>query len=100
VADPLAGSSAKRINMFLRWMVRKDSRGVDFGIWKNIRPGSLCCPLDVHTGYVARALGILRRKANDWKAVQELTASLRSFDPCDPVKYDFALFGMGMYEDF
>jgi uncharacterized protein (TIGR02757 family) len=100
VADPLAGSSAKRINMFLRWMVRKDSRGVDFGIWKNIRPGSLCCPLDVHTGSVARALGILRRKANDWKAVQELTASLRLFDPGDPVKYDFALFGLGMYENF
>jgi uncharacterized protein (TIGR02757 family) len=100
ISDPLSGSSAKRINMFLRWMVRDDSRGVDFGVWKRIAPSELMCPLDVHSGNVARKLGILTRKANDWKAVEELTASLRRFDPVDPVKYDFALFGLGIFEDF
>lgn len=99
VADPLRGSSAKRLNMFLRWMVRSDGRGVDFGIWKDIPMSQLCCPLDVHTGRIARALGMLRRNSNDWAAVLELTALLREFDPDDPVRYDFALFGMGMYED-
>ena len=100
IADPFSGSSAKRINMFLRWMVRNDSRGVDFGIWKQIDPSALICPLDVHVGNVARKLGLLTRKANDWKAAEELTTSLRKFDPSDPVKYDFALFGLGIFENF
>jgi uncharacterized protein (TIGR02757 family) len=99
-ADPLKNSSAKRINMFLRWMVRKDANGVDFGIWKSIQPSALYCPLDLHSGRVARSLGILTRKQDDWKAVEELTASLRSFDKKDPVKYDFALFGIGVNRDF
>jgi len=98
--DPLKGASAKRINMFLRWMVRKDEEGVDFGLWKNISPSNLVCPLDVHTGNVARKLGLLTRKTSDWKAVEELTDSLRTFDPADPVKYDFALFGLGVFEKF
>jgi len=96
--DPLQGSAAKRINMFLRWMVRRDSGGVDFGIWKTIPPSILACPLDVHTGNVARKLGLLKRTYNDAKAVQELDRVLRSMDRDDPVKYDFALFGLGMYE--
>jgi uncharacterized protein (TIGR02757 family) len=98
--DPFAGSAAKRINMFLRWMVRNDNSGVDFGIWSKISPSKLSCPLDVHTGNVARKLGLLKRKQNDAKAVQELDHFLRSLDPQDPVKYDFALFGLGAYENF
>jgi len=94
-ADPLRNSSAKRINMFLRWMVRKDQCGVDFGIWEKIKPSQLYCPLDVHSGRVARELGLLSRKQNDWKSVEELTVNLRLLDANDPVKYDFALFGMG-----
>jgi uncharacterized protein (TIGR02757 family) len=81
-------------------MVRDDSRGVDFGIWKQIDPSHLICPLDVHVGNVARKLGLLTRKSNDWKAAEELTANLRKFDPSDPVKYDFALFGLGVFEKF
>ena len=100
IADPLKNASAKRILMFLRWMVRRDSKGVDFGIWKQIDPLNLVCPLDVHVGNVARKLGLLTRKSNDWKAAEELTANLRRFDPSDPVKYDFALFGLGIFEDF
>ena len=101
VANPMTGSSAKRINMFLRWMVRKKQpNGVDFGIWKKISPAMLQCPLDVHTGNVGRKLGLLQRQQNDWKAVQELTKSLRKFDPTDPVKYDFALFGLGVFDGF
>ncbi len=100
VSDPLKGSSAKRLNMFLRWMVRSNEHGVDFGLWKDIDPGWLSVPLDVHTGNVARALGLLKRKQNDQKAVQELDAKLRSFDPKDPAKYDLALFGLGVYEGF
>jgi uncharacterized protein (TIGR02757 family) len=100
ISDPLSGSSAKRINMFLRWMVRNDSHGVDFGLWKQIDPSKLICPSDVHVGKVARKLGLLTRKSNDWKAAEELTASLRKFDRHDPVKYDFALFGLGIYEKF
>ena len=100
IADPLKNASAKRILMFLRWMVRNDSHGVDFGLWRKISPSELMCPLDVHSGNVARKLGLLTRNANDWKAVEELTASLRLFDPDDPVKYDFALFGLGVFEDF
>ena len=85
--------------MFLRWMVRKDNRGVDFGIWKKINPADLYIPLDVHTGNMARKLGLLKRKQNDWKSVEELTSLLRYLDPEDPVKYDFALFGLGRYEN-
>jgi len=84
--------------MFLRWMVRKDA--VDFGIWKNISPALLSCPLDVHSGRVARSLGLLKRKQNDWRAVEELNISLRKMDPNDPIKYDFALFGLGVFEGF
>ncbi|HTF03504.1 MAG TPA: TIGR02757 family protein [Bacteroidia bacterium] len=98
VSDPSKGSSAKRINMFLRWMVRKDSNGVDFGIWKSIPPAVLMIPLDVHVGNVARSLEILHAKQDNRKAVEELTAVLREFDPIDPVKYDFALFGVGITE--
>ncbi len=86
--------------MFLRWMVRKDEQGVDFGIWKKVKPSELFCPLDVHSGMVARKLGILKRQQNDWKAVVDLTSHLRKFDDKDPVKYDFALFGLGVFEKF
>lgn len=98
ISDPLKGSSSKRINMFLRWVSRNDKKGVDFGIWKSISPSELSCPLDVHSGNVARTLGILNRKQNDQKALQELDEALRKFDPKDPVKYDFALFGLGVFE--
>lgn len=98
ISDPLKGSSSKRINMFLRWVSRNDKKGVDFGIWKSISPSELSCPLDVHSGNVARTLGILNRKQNDQKALQELDETLRKFDPKDPVKYDFALFGLGVFE--
>jgi len=91
-------SSAKRLNMFLRWMVRSDDQQVDFGLWKNIPTSALMLPLDVHTGDVARALGLLQRKQNDWKAVEEITSMLRSFDSNDPIKYDYALFGIGAFE--
>jgi uncharacterized protein (TIGR02757 family) len=100
ISDPLKGSAAKRINMFLRWMVRNDKTGVDFGIWKTISPSILSCPLDVHSGNVARKLGLLTRKQNDAKALAELDASLRTMDNEDPVKYDFALFGLGVFENF
>ena len=98
--DPLNGSAAKKINMYLRWMIRQDNAGVDFGIWKSISPSILSCPLDVHTGNVARKLGLLKRKMNDAKAVQELDEVLRQLDKHDPVKYDFALFGLGVFEGF
>ncbi|MEI7591542.1 MAG: TIGR02757 family protein [Deltaproteobacteria bacterium] len=100
IADPQKGASCKRINMFLRWMVRNDGRGVDFGLWKSLSPAELVCPLDLHTGNVARRLGLLKRKINDWKSAEELTDELRKFDAGDPVKYDFALFGMGVFEKF
>lgn len=100
VSDPQKGSAAKRINMFLRWMVRRDAQGVDFGIWKRISPAILSCPLDVHSGNVARKLGLLHRKQNDAKALRELDASLRRLDAFDPVKYDYALFGLGVFEGF
>ena len=96
--DPSRNSAAKRINLFLRWMVRSGEKGVDFGLWKEIDPADLLVPLDVHTAGIARQLGLLKRKQNDWKAVEELTAVLRELDPSDPVKYDYALFGMGIYE--
>jgi len=98
LGNPLTGSAAKRINMYLRWMVRQDNNGVDFGIWKNISPSSLMCPLDVHSGNIARKLGLLNRQQNDWRAVEELTFKLRTFDRVDPVKYDYALFGIGVFE--
>lgn len=100
VSDPHKGSAAKRINMFLRWMVRRDDRGVDFGIWTSVPPSVLSCPLDVHSGNVARRLGLLTRKQNDAKAVAELDAALRAMDTADPVRYDFALFGLGVFEHF
>lgn len=100
VSDPHKNSAAKRINMFLRWMVRHDQAGVDFGIWNTIGPSLLSCPLDVHSGNVARSLGLLSRKQNDAKALLELDTSLRKLDPLDPVKYDFALFGLGAFENF
>ncbi|MFT3885264.1 MAG: TIGR02757 family protein [Flavobacteriales bacterium] len=96
VADPLRGSNAKRINMYLRWMVRPSNRGVDLGLWKRISPADLHVPLDVHTGRVARGLGLLKRTQDDWKSVVELTAALRHFDPVDPVRYDIALFALGV----
>lgn len=96
VADPSKGSNAKRINMYLRWMVRPSDRGVDLGLWKRMKPSDLMVPLDVHTGRVARELGLLTRGQDDWKAVEELTAALREFDRSDPVKYDIALFGLGI----
>lgn len=100
VSDPFKNSAAKRINMFLRWMVRNDNNGVDLGIWKSITPALLSCPLDVHSGNVARKLGILKRKQNDAKALAELDENLRKMDPQDPVKYDFALFGLGVFEKY
>lgn len=100
ISDPLKGSAAKRINMFLRWMIRDASTSVDFGLWKNISPSKLSCPLDVHSGNVARKLKLLNRKQNDAKALAELDKSLRKLDPKDPVKYDFALFGLGVFEKF
>ncbi len=100
VANPAKKSAAKRMHMFLRWMVRKDNCGVDLGIWNDISPRILSCPLDVHSGKVARALGLLTRKQNDLKAVQELDAQLRILDPNDPVKFDYALFGLGVFEGF
>lgn len=100
VSDPNRGSAAKRINMFLRWMVRDNATGVDFGLWEDIAPAKLSCPLDVHSGNVARKLKLLKRKQNDAKALQELDRSLRKLDAIDPVKYDFALFGLGVFEKF
>jgi uncharacterized protein (TIGR02757 family) len=99
VADPVKGSNAKRINMYLRWMVRPNDRGVDLGLWTRITPADLMVPLDVHTGRVGRELGLLKRTQDDWKAVEELTAALRRFDPKDPVKYDIALFGIGVKKE-
>ncbi len=100
ISDPLKNSAAKRLNMFLRWMVRQDQANVDFGIWKNLKPSQLSCPLDVHSGNTARKLGLLKRKQNDATALAELDRSLRRLDPTDPVKYDFALFGLGVFEKY
>lgn len=100
VGDPQKNSSCKRINMFFRWMARPNTQGVDFGVWKNIQPSQLSCPLDVHSGNVARKLGLLKRKQNDGKALLELDTALRKFDANDPVKYDYALFGLGVFEKF
>lgn len=100
VASPYKNSSAKRLMMYQRWMVRKDNKGVDFGIWKNISPSVLSIPLDVHTGNIGRKLGIIQRKQNDWKTVIEMDNTIRKMDPNDPAKYDFALFGLGVSGDF
>ena len=100
IACPARHSSCKRLNMFLRWMVRRDRQGVDFGIWKHIHPKNLICPVDVHVARVARRFGFLTRSQVDWKAALELTGHLRRLDPKDPVKYDFALFGLGILEHY
>ena len=100
VSDIEKGAAAKRLNMYLRWMVRNDTSNVDFALWKQIPSSALMLPLDVHTGNVARKLGLLTRTQNDWRAVEEITAKLREFDPEDPIKYDFALFGLGVFEKF
>mgnify|MGYP001261856917 FL=1 len=100
VSDPLKGSAAKRLNMFMRWMVRSNTKGVDFGIWKQHSPAQLSIPLDVHTGNIARKLNLIQRKQNDSKTLNELDKKLRKFDPLDPVKYDYALFGLGVFEKF
>lgn len=100
IASPLKKSACKRLNMYLRWMVRKDAAGVDFGIWKNIRPAQLVIPIDVHVSRVAKRLGILHRTQNDWQAAMELTGFLRELDAEDPIKYDFALFGIGVMEKY
>jgi uncharacterized protein (TIGR02757 family) len=100
VASPLQKSTCKRLNMFLRWMARKDKQGVDFGIWKKISPAELICPIDLHVARVARKLGLLQRTSTDWQAAMELTAELKVFDQQDPVKYYFALFGLGVIEKF
>nr|WP_223600566.1 TIGR02757 family protein [Chryseobacterium sp. GVT01B] len=99
ISSPYKNSSAKRIIMFLRWMVRKDKRGVDFGIWENIDQKNLSIPLDVHTGNISRKLGLVSRIQNDWKTVEELDAAIRKFDEADPAKYDFALFGLGVTKE-
>lgn len=100
ISTPARKSACKRINMYLRWMVRNDNKGVDFGIWKKIRPAQLVCPCDVHVDRVARKLKLIKRKQVDWQTALELTANLRRLDPVDPVKYDFALFGLGVSEQF
>ena len=100
ISDPGKGSAAKRINMFLRWMIRSNTGGVDFGLWDRLKPSQLSCPLDIHSGRVARKLGLLVRKQNDARAVAELDHNLRKLDPEDPVKFDFALFGLGVFEKF
>jgi uncharacterized protein (TIGR02757 family) len=100
IASPEKNSTCKRLNMFLRWMVRTDNRGVDFGIWKSISPSQLICPVDVHVARVARHLNLIERKQVDWLTAIELTNHLRELDPQDPVKYDFALFGLGVMEKF
>lgn len=100
ISSPIQKSSCKRLNMYLRWMVRNDTTGVDFGLWKNLKPSSLICPVDVHVARVAKKLGLLQRKQTDWQAATALTEYLRTLDPTDPVKYDFALFGLGVMEKF
>jgi len=100
ISDVEKGAAAKRLNMYLRWMIRTDQSKVDFGLWTKIPASALMLPLDVHTGNVARKLGLLTRTQNDWRAVEEITTKLREFDPNDPVKYDYALFGLGVFEKF
>jgi uncharacterized protein (TIGR02757 family) len=98
VSSPSQKSTCKRLNMFLRWMVRKDNNGVDFGVWNKLKPSDLICPCDLHVDRVARKLKLINRKQTDWQTALELTEGLREFDPMDPVKYDFALFGLGIEE--
>jgi uncharacterized protein (TIGR02757 family) len=100
IASPAKNSSCKRLNMYLRWMVRNDDRGVDFGIWQNIKPSQLVCPIDVHVARVARRFHLISRNQVDWLTAKELTANLKRLDPLDPVKYDFALFGLGAMERY
>ncbi|QMU29448.1 TIGR02757 family protein [Adhaeribacter radiodurans] len=100
ISTPARKSACKRINMYLRWMVRQDNNGVDFGIWKHMRPADLICPCDVHVDRVARRLGLITRPQTDWQTAVELTAKLQELDPLDPVKYDFALFGLGVEERY
>ena len=100
IASPAKKSTCKRLNMFLRWMVRKDTQGVDFGIWKQIKPSQLVCPIDLHVARVARRFKLLKRNQTDWQAALDLTGTLRKLEPKDPVKYDFALFGLGIMEKF
>ena len=100
VASPLSNSTCKRLNMFLRWMIRKDNRGVDFGLWSKFSPSQLLCPLDVHVNRVSRKIGLLKREQNDFKSVLQLSENLKLLDPKDPVKYDFALFSLGIKEGF
>jgi uncharacterized protein (TIGR02757 family) len=100
IATPQRGSTCKRLNMFLRWMVRSDNKGVDFGIWKEISPSQLICPIDLHVARVARRFNLIQRKGVDWQTALELTTHLRRLDPTDPAKYDFALFGLGVVEKF
>lgn len=100
IQNPAKKSACKRMNMFLRWMVRHDNRGVDFGIWKRLTPAKLVCPCDLHVDRVARKLGLITRKQTDWQTAMELTEGLKKFDPEDPVRYDFALFGLGIEEKF
>jgi uncharacterized protein (TIGR02757 family) len=100
IASPQRNSSCKRLNMYLRWMVRNDHKGVDFGIWKKISPSQLICPIDLHVARVAKHFNLLKRKQVDWSAAIELTEELKKFDPKDPVKYDFALFGLGVLEKY
>jgi uncharacterized protein (TIGR02757 family) len=100
ISSPEQGSTCKRLNMYLRWMVRNDNKGVDFGIWKTLKPSQLICPIDVHVARVAKRFGLLRRKQIDWQAALELTEELRKLDAKDPVKYDFALFGLGVVEKY
>lgn len=100
IATPARKAACKRLVMFLRWMVRKDQKGVDFGLWEEIKPSQLVCPCDVHVDRVARRLGLISRKQTDWQTALELTDRLKEFDPEDPVKYDFALFGLGVEEKF
>lgn len=100
ISTPLRKSPCKRLNMFLRWMVRKDNNGVDFGLWHTIKPSQLVCPIDLHVDRVARKLGLIERKQNNWQTAIELTHRLKEFDANDPVKYDFALFGIGVIEKY
>ncbi len=100
IATPVKGSTCKRLNMYLRWMVRKDKKGVDFGIWTKLNPADLICPIDLHVARVAKRFGLLERKLIDWQAAVELTYYLKTLDPKDPVKYDFALFGLGVIEKY
>ncbi len=100
VSSSYKNSACKRLIMYLRWMVRQDKKGVDFGIWKNIDPAYLSVPLDVHTANVSRKLDLVKRKQNDWKTVEEMDIQLRLMDPKDPARYDFALFGLGVSKDF